>query len=357
MFAQEKLIKPGQKFVKSLIAATLLLFAVYFALHIVVDKTFSHATTEGTLRIKKTGEVVLLDVESIVWVVGEEKATAILKRMQIHTEQIHTLLERLARQRDTLRLRWEEVIKDDVNIVTSPVDIIHTAMTEGKWRIAHDRLTEMANRYRSSSLSALVASMEQSADTLKELARIKSEQRNDKLALNPPKAKAIFWTSPHGSIIEVLFFALFGVLTNLLVSSAEYLRKGQFKEAEQWVAYTKLVYGPVLAVILIIAIIMGWFDIGDYETRAYTLPLIGFIFGYASRRTVTLFDKLTNKILGSATQSIEKGPSHIAKRRAAYLKQFQSMMVPKALPEFREQAKILAQEYIKTEVLKRESEK
>lgn len=357
MILQSSGIKPGQRFVSSLIAATLLLFAIYFALHQYVDDSFAYTTTEGTFRLTPSGEVVLLDVETIVWVVGDEKATPILKRMEVHTEQIRAQLERLLRQRNTLRQRWKEVMGNDVNLVTSPADGIDKAMADGDWHNALNFFTEMADQYRNSNLDPLVAAMDQAADTIRELARIKTEQVNDASALKPSKINAIFWTSPQGSIMEVLFFAIFGVLTNLLVSSAEYLRKGKFKESEQWVAYTKLVYGPVLAVILVIAIIMGWFDIGDYKTRAYTLPLLGFIFGFASRRTLTVFDNLVGKIMGSAEQSIDKGPAEIAQKRAAYLDQFKGLMHPRKLPEFHAQAKELAVEYVKTEVIKRESEK
>jgi len=125
-------------------------------------------------------------------------------------------------------------------------------------------------------------------------------------------------------MIEVFLFALFGVLTNLLVNAAEFLRKKEFDSAERWVAYTKLVYGPSLAVILVFAITQGWFDLGDYQTRSFTLPLLGFIFGYATRRTVTLFDRLTTKILGAASDSIKRGPKAIAQKRDEWQAQFEA---------------------------------
>ncbi|MGD9158428.1 MAG: hypothetical protein PVG39_08490 [Desulfobacteraceae bacterium] len=349
--------KHGQRFVKLLIAATILLFVIYYVLHEYMDESFTKATTKGTFEIKKTGEVVLLDLESIIWIIGEEKADPVLKRMQTHTEQIRTLMERLYRQRDSLRLRWEEVIGQDVNLVTSPVEMINTALADGEWQIAYNHLSKMGNRYRNSGMTPLVSSFDQTTDTLRELSRIKEDQINDSYALTPPKVKSLFWTTPHGSILEVLFFAIFGVLTNLLVKSAEYLRKGQFKESERWVAYIKMVYGPVLAVIMVIAIIMGWFDVGDYETRAYTLPLFGFIFGYYARKTATLFDKLATRVLGASSLSIENGPANIVRRRAARIKEYKSMMIPKVLPDLRKNAEEIAKAEIKTKVINMEAAK
>lgn len=356
MSSQKEQLRPGQMFVTGLIASTLLLFIVYVVAHIFVSDEFSHASLDKTYRISPAGEMILMDVHTITWVIGEEIATPILKRMQAQTNQIRILLERLATQESRVARLWKNEIGSDKPVKGSPLFIINRAKNSGNWRSAGNELVLLVEQYEGLDVDDLINSIRIVTDTLAELARIKNEQENDRLALSPSKTKSIFWTSSYGSMTEVFFLALFGVLTNLLVNSAEYLRKGQFKESERWVAYTKLVYGPVVSVILITAIIMGWFDVGDYDTRAYTMPLLGFIFGYASRRSVALFDKLVGKIMGAADKSIEEGPDKIAKKEARYLKQFEASFKPRNLAALATKAHEMAAKYVKAEALKMEGE-
>jgi len=52
----------------------------------------------------------------------------------------------------------------------------------------------------------------------------------------------------------------------------------------------------MLSLVLVMAILNGWFDLGEYETRAWSLPLISFLFGYASRKTASLIDRLLDRV-------------------------------------------------------------
>ena len=151
-------------------------------------------------------------------------------------------------------------------------------------------------------------------------------------------------------MLEVLFWALFGVLTNLLVNATEYLRKGTFQPRERWVAYTKLLYGPIFAVILVLAMINGFFETESYEVRVWTLPLVSFLFGYASRRTARLIDRLLERFLGAAEKAIDAGPGPVAARRQALVDKLMDAYRPSDLPTLRAQAKELAREIVEAEV-------
>ena len=156
----------------------------------------------------------------------------------------------------------------------------------------------------------------------------------------------LFSVAPNLSILEVLFWALFGVFTSLLVNSAEYLRERSFNPDERWVAYTKLVYGPILAMVIVLAIMFGWLSLGPYEARVWTLPLVGFIFGYASRRTVNLFEKLQDKVFGATEKSIREGPKKIMEARAKTLEMLRDAARPKSMKELRERAKEHARQHV-----------
>ena len=85
-----------------------------------------------------------------------------------------------------------------------------------------------------------------------------------------------------------------------------------------------------------------------------TLPLAGFIFGYACRRTVALFDRFVGRVMGAASDSIDAGPKRISAMRTAFHKRYEASQKPRSLPEFRDQALAMAEDYVKTAVHVRE---
>ena len=165
---------------------------------------------------------------------------------------------------------------------------------------------------------------------------------------------SVFWTSPGGSLAEVLFWALLGVLTNLLLHGARYVSRHGYRPAERWVAYTKMTYGPMLALIVVMAMLNGWIDFGAYESRVWTLPFIGFILGYNSRKTASLLDRLGERLLGEADQSITDGPAAIAARTSARLEALRQVQ-PQTLAELRTAASALGAQLVLTQVARQET--
>ena len=102
--------------------------------------------------------------------------------------------------------------------------------------------------------------------------------------------------------------------------------------------------------ILVLAMINGFFQLESYEVRVWTLPLASFLFGYASRRTARLVDRLLERFLGAADEAIEVGPGPATARRRALVEKLADAYRPGDWQQLRTQAKQLAREIVETEV-------
>ena len=350
----------GQRFVVRLIAGLIGLMVLYAALHL--TNVGPEVTREDLASLSETGNLEVVDSLGLSWWAGQ-KAIVVATRMEQREREIAS---RIATIRSTLTggLRFatstasvDRGTPDAAVTVPFPTGTIQQSLAAGDFQGA----TAELRRFEETIAAPTTVHDPRIRNVLNmlygQLAEVEAlimQQRSDFEALAPPSFRALFfWTSPRLSIVEVLFFALFGVLTNLLVNSAEYLRRGEFNPSERWVAYTKLVYGPVLAAILTVAIVLGWFDLGDYSTRAYSLPLIGFIFGYASRRVVTIFDEFVSRILGQASKSILEGPGATARRARQAWDAMSRTMEANSREDLRSKAKVLAQGYLKVSALER----
>lgn len=370
--------KPGEVFVSILLLFTLGWIGLYLTLHVAIDDDSRIAAVDLTdaYRLTPQGEFILLDPSAIYWVMGEVNATPLLQRLDDRTGKVRSLMDNLLLDLARLQQSLKRESQAELSPASDPVAIVNSALYTSHcpapkdctgdacdqacrvWDQAHQLLAKQS--YAWASLAGLQETNQTLSRILNILAQLKlhaHEQRADARMLRASRAQSFFWSSPIGSAFEVLFFSLFGVLTNLLINSAEYLRRGSFRQSERWVAYTKLVYGPVLSWILVSAIAVGWFDLGEYDIGTYSLPLLAFFLGLYSRRTVALFDKLGDKLFGTATKSIEAGPAEIVARRKAALAQFANAIKPRNLQELRQSAFDLQKEIVKTLVLEKESQK
>lgn len=283
-------------------------------------------TWKNFARVDAQGRVTLRNAGELDWFVGADRVTDQLKSIRERTEEM-----------DEIRLQLDENLenfaKDMIN--RRAADALSEDIIAGKYQSALAKLNVLSRELYTSDVSPMKVNLRLLDTKMK-------EQCQDLTTLTPPLNKMFFWTTPTLSLFEVLFWALFGVLTNLLVSSAEYLRKGTFQPVETWVAYTKLIYGPILAAVLVLSIIFGFFEVQSYQIRVWTLPLVGFLFGYSSRRTARLVDKLTEKFLGKASQGIEAGPETVAARRKAVAQELKDALRPQDMEELKDQAKKLA---------------
>ena len=339
----------GKRFIALLIALLLIASFIYAISHLIVEETVPCQTKDDAFnpcgdstcsenmdklswqnfaRIDAKGRVSLRNVGDIDWYVGGNRVKEILTQIRDRTEEMDRARMDLEKQLDEFAVGMLD---------RKPVDLLSETILMGDYQKAYVQLNELSKEISNSD----IGSMKILLLTLDQKMQAQCNTLDD---LSPPLSRMFFWTTPILSVFEVLFWSLFGVLTNLLVNSAEYLRKGTFKPVETWVAYTKLVYGPILAVVLVIAIINGFFGIESYQVRVWTLPLIGFLFGYASRRTANLVDKLIERFMGKAEEGIAAGPEAVAKKRIAMIKELKETLRPRNMDELRHQAKKLAKE-------------
>ncbi|MBE0369052.1 hypothetical protein [Pseudoalteromonas aurantia] len=370
MFTPQQSRKSGQTFVSGLILLTIFWVILYVVSHSMSDEqlNFTKINLSESYRLSPQGEFFLYDTVAINWAMGEANASPILKRLNERTNQIRLLMENLRLSSDQLAKSLGQ--ESDITALSknNPVTVIddalaHSLCDQKKIRCAvWDQAKSSLQRL--SEELASIKSFEESNNimnklliTLSDLQQKTYAQHLDANALRLSNARSFFWSSPAGSSIEIIFFAVFGVLANLLVTSAEYLRHNNFRPSERWVAYTKLVYGPILAWILVTAIAVGWFDLGEYEVGVYSLPLLAFILGFYSRKTVALFDKFGKKLLGEAGKSIEKGPAHIAARRRASFEQYLHSLHPRDCYQIKQAAFDIHKDIVKTIVFEKEANK
>ncbi len=355
--------RPGERFVIGLQICTISLILAYIWLHLTIaeDDKYFMVNAQGSYRLSPQGEFVLLNPQTLTWVVGEGIATPILRRLTDRSDTIRRLMKDTAVAAERLRTSLPD--SGDISISGKDMaSLINAALTTSEhieqstvWQTLREALENTAQTLRSES------QYQQASDHLEQLIFLTGQlhqqafaQQADILALKPNRAKTYFWNSPLGSSVEVWFFAIFGVLTNLLVNSADYLKNGNFRQSEKWVAYTKLVYGPVLAWILITAIAVGWLDLGEYQVGTYSLPLLAFFLGFYARRTVRLIDKLGEKLLGQGEKSVEQGPADIIAAHRAYIEQFMQATRPRTYKSIKQTAAELKTQLVNNAAMERE---
>jgi hypothetical protein len=340
----------GQVFVQRMMLLLAGVVVLYLFLHVVVTEpppvSASGCTTSlGAAcfaTVDELGDLRVLNPGDVDWYVGARTALEVREQADANSEAMDVLRRRVA-SRAGAHLA-------PLMVDRAPADALRRQVTAGRYGEAQQTLDAIVEQLASGSANERSLEIVELAEGLDRLVALEREQHVLASRLTPPLSRLFFWTSPVYSMLEVLFWALFGVLTNLLVNATEYLRKGTFQPRERWVAYTKLLYGPIFGVILVLAMLNGFFEIESYEVRVWTLPLVSFLFGYASRRTARLIDRLLERFLGAAEKAIDVGPGPAAARRQALVDKLMDAYRPSDLQALRAQAKELAREIVEAEL-------
>ncbi len=126
---------------------------------------------------------------------------------------------------------------------------------------------------------------------------------------------APFWLTGEMMYLEIIFWSLFGVLASLLYHGTEAIRQQKFDARELSIHWAKLIYTPLITVILIISVdtlIEG----GNLNLQGlnHWLIVVSFILGFYSRRSIDLLDRIKEIIFRSSAtaediklQSLEGG--------------------------------------------------
>lgn len=113
--------------------------------------------------------------------------------------------------------------------------------------------------------------------------------------------KSIFWLNSEQALLEVVFWSLFGVLCSLLFHGTEAIRLGAFDPKEQSVHWGKLIYSPIITVIIIFSsdVLLSEGDI-NLDGFSYWIIVWSFILGFYSRRAIDLLDRVKDLVFRSS---------------------------------------------------------
>jgi len=117
--------------------------------------------------------------------------------------------------------------------------------------------------------------------------------------------RSYFWLFGEKKYIEVIFWAVFGVLANLIYYASENMRTGRFRPDELPVYVAKLIYAPWVTLVIILGydIVFTSSQSGP-ENYSYGLIVFSFVLGFFSGRAVGLLSKLKDAILPSGKEII-----------------------------------------------------
>jgi hypothetical protein len=122
---------------------------------------------------------------------------------------------------------------------------------------------------------------------------------------------AYYWTGEPGRYIEVLFWALAGVVVSQLVDTSTYLRRGTYLRDAQMQRYTLLVTAPLVTLVLVLLLSLATLeitldsggkirlDLGDPRI----LAAVAFIFGLSFWRSWDSLQGFSQRFLGGESPS------------------------------------------------------
>jgi hypothetical protein len=108
------------------------------------------------------------------------------------------------------------------------------------------------------------------------------------------KKRSFFWLYDDLSIVELIFWALFGTLCSFLYYFAENARKGTVDEREFPAYFAKLFYTPFIVVIIYFSPNLFSSTQGFNIYFGHWTIVIAFVLGFFSGRAIELLDRLKN---------------------------------------------------------------
>ena len=358
--------KPEHRFILRMMLLSVFWIILYIALHAVIDSDseFAQVDLDNSYLLTPQGKFTVLNSSSLQWVLGKSSTEKSLKRFESRTKEINSVITRLKDNSSQLRQNFDSFNTYNSSASDTPTSIITTALSTldcdgcNIWQDTYVKIKASHHEYKNfQNFHQINSIISRILDDLARLVQLNNEQILEAKSLKPNTATTFFWSSPAGSSFEVVFFAIFGVLTNLLMNSAEYLSKNDFKPSQRWIAYTKLIYGPILAWILVTAIAVGWLNLGQYEVGTYSLPLVGFLTGLYSRKVVSVLNKLGKKTFGTSEKSTVIDLQEQFLNKVSPLDRVTIKPKTSSINNIKGSAFIMADKIIKTIVSKQEAQK
>jgi len=340
----------GQVFVLRMMALLVVVVVVYLVLHRVVREPPPTSAPGCTAerdwqcfaQVDALGDLQFVGQGDVDWYVGATTAAGVREQAVANSRTLDELRTRIATRAAT---HLAPMLLD-----RSPVDRLRQQVHAGRYDEATRTFDAIVSSLATPSANSRSLEIAELAQDLNQVVKLKREQFALARRLTPPVSNVFFWTSPVYSMLEVLFFSLFGVLTNLLVDAAEQLRRGRYQPLEQWVGYTKLLYGPLFAAVFVLAMINGLLGPESQPIRVWTLPLASFFFGYASRRIAGAIDRVLDRTFGEPQAAVARPPGPSMDRSHELVARLMEASRPTDFHQLRACAKELTREIVECEV-------
>ena len=272
-----------------------------------------HGSPTNSVLLDQAGRIVSLSETDLRWYLGRDQASALIASLRDRGKRIDDLEDRIVGQALLeFRVRFSEGIGLPNEAGNQMIQLSNHTLSNN-YTLAATTFTGIVQGWSDETRKRVGEKAIFELDYgLVQLARLQREQVDSvRLAnLQPPRMHQIVWSSPLGAIFEAVTWSIIGTVVNLLVNLSHCRARGTFRREELWVCGSKLLYGPVLSFVLILSIYFGVLNAGT-EMRFWLLPLLGFLFGYNTRKLAHLIDNLSESLLGkfgksaSDTESLE----------------------------------------------------
>jgi hypothetical protein len=305
--------------------------------HIPARETFPKP--HELVQIDSFGRASVVSAEDLDWYVGSTKAVPLLAIMNTRNRDIETRI-------GTVR----QLLADTTDSISdAAVTTLRELIEKGCFPPAAEELARLHQRLSPGTLAEggdrLLNRLE---DKLRELAELREAQENTLARLTPPKKVTIFWASPWGIAAEVVGWSLFGLFASLLFHSAQAVSEARFDESETVVGWAKMFYTPIVAIVVVMAVVLGIMNVESVETRVWMIPLFGVLCGWNCRKAAMLVDVLSEWALGRLTQSLQRqGKQPVGTGSAAILNALQP---PRSYDEVAAKAKDISAAMLAREI-------
>jgi hypothetical protein len=304
----------GKRFFLGLVAGLGLLAAFWFGSHRVWPSSELRPAIEDIVTVDVKGRLLVRQESDLRWFLGEARSRPILERARLRFGR----MQEIERQAIALLGDFEaRSLGSDPGGLRALRLQLQAGDYQGAWSSWLGTLSRLSEHTRTDVIGGkLIFDLKLAT---RSLADLEQEQHGEVARLASLFPTLPFWIDPGFSLFEIFFWALAGVLANLLRNSVEYLRRDLYEPVEAWVAFSKLAYGPVLTMLLVYGLSMALVGFVSVELRAYLTVFLAFFVAYNSRKILRILDLSGGAMLGEAERAVRPSTdSAEARRRQLY---------------------------------------
>ena len=133
-------------------------------------------------------------------------------------------------------------------------------------------------------------------------------------------AKSYFFLKNWWVFVEILLFAMMGVICNSLYFMSEYIRKKEFNPNETIVYFVKLFYTPVVVLIIYLGAEQFLGQESDLLPTPGNTIVLSFVLGFFSGRTIELLNRIKDAFFPLRTNDEPKTDIETKEARLSFLK-------------------------------------